>query len=296
MHIISIVLFCAFALSSHAHTILGYTTVDGKISKFGDYVRPYIEDIINSPVRDPKDPHLRCRTNDMSDKNTQTRDIQAGSNITIDWHEDESIKSRFIDMSHLGPCIAYMSKMSANGEGDVWFKIQENGWDPKTKKWCVDVVNDAKGKWAITIPKELKAGKYLLRPEVIALHEADRYYGQDDKAGAQYYPNCVQLNVIGSGILEPKGYPIPGIYHPKDKGIWFNRWDKFTEYPIPGPPLYTKDLAADSSSNGDSANPTDSDTTLTNSSADSEKHINKQPSKAIKPPCKKKRIRKRSVK
>lgn len=47
---------------------------------------------------------------------------------------------------------------------------------------CVPTANNNTG--SLTIPSDLKAGNYVLRHEIIALHSA----GQED--GAQAYPQC----------------------------------------------------------------------------------------------------------
>ncbi|KAI0310550.1 glycoside hydrolase, partial [Amylostereum chailletii] len=65
-----------------------------------------------------------------------------------------------------------------------------------------------------TIPKNLKAGNYLLRSELIALHTAGSV------GGAEFYPGCVQLKVGGdaTGTASPT-VSIPGLYSDSDPGI-----------------------------------------------------------------------------
>lgn len=68
----------------------------------------------------------------------------------------------------------------------------------------------------VTIPANLKAGNYLLRHEVIALHMAQSL------GGAELFPGCVQLTVTGNGTIELTGNEFanfPGAYKPKDPGI-----------------------------------------------------------------------------
>ncbi|KAJ1922861.1 hypothetical protein LPJ71_001053 [Coemansia sp. S17] len=80
-----------------------------------------------------------------------------------------------------------------------------------------------------------------MRTEVIALHEGDRPFGKDSKAGAEFFPNCAHINIVGdtpASLITPITYEIPGIYDKMDKGITFNLYSKYSSYPIPGPPMY----------------------------------------------------------
>jgi cellulase len=89
-----------------------------------------------------------------------------------------------------------------------------------------------KGKHSITVP-DLAAGEYLLRPEIIALHEGDR------ASGAQFYMECVQIKVTSAGAKTlPAGVAIPGTYTATDPGILFNLYGAFTSYAIPGPKVW----------------------------------------------------------
>lgn len=90
-----------------------------------------------------------------------------------------------------------------------------------------------KGKHSITVP-DLAAGEYLLRPEIIALHEGDR------SGGAQFYMECVQIKVTSAGAKTlPAGVAIPGTYTATDPGILFNLYSgSITSYPIPGPAVW----------------------------------------------------------
>ncbi|KAJ2556599.1 hypothetical protein EV175_001903 [Coemansia sp. RSA 1933] len=134
-----------------------------------------------------------------------------------------------------------MAPLSSNGQGDVWFKIFEEGYNATSKLWCVDKIRANHGMLDVVIPADIKAGDYLLRTEVIALQEAFADYAVTPANGAQYYPNCAQVSVSGSGSAVPKGYAIPGIYHTNDPGIHFNIYVPYDNYTIPGPPVYVPD-------------------------------------------------------
>ncbi|KAJ2397622.1 hypothetical protein GGI05_000551, partial [Coemansia sp. RSA 2603] len=244
-----------------AHTFLSNLTINGTRLELGKCIRPY-EDNRNFPVKDLKSKELTCRTTSMNVADTDICGVAAGAKMSVEWHESDE-KDRAISSSHLGPCIVYLSPLDANGDGDVWFKIFEDGYDPETKKWCVDKIIASKGLMDITIPADLKAGNYLMRTEVIALHEADREYGTDENAGAELFPNCAQLYIGGAGSAQPAGVAIPGAYTTKDPGLLFDLYDGYDSYPIPGPPLYKPgSVSAGSSSTGNSS---------ADSSADKEK-------------------------
>ncbi|KAJ1999236.1 hypothetical protein GGI04_004656 [Coemansia thaxteri] len=231
-------LLVAFAVSVNAHTHLRDLIIGGKTLDRGQCIRPYIDDTTYSyPAKDPNDIFMRCRTPYANSTAKTMCDVQAGSTIKVEWHELIDPTSRGINPSHMGPCVAYMAPLSSNGDGKVWFKIYENGYDPKTKKWCIDTVNDNNGTLPITIPSDLLKGSYLLRTEIIALHLA--YVPFDKiKTGAEYYSNCAELNIVGGGNVVPPGVAFPGAYDINGKGIVFNITAPFDSYPIPGPPLY----------------------------------------------------------
>ncbi|KIO16258.1 carbohydrate-binding module family 1 protein [Tulasnella calospora MUT 4182] len=91
-------------------------------------------------------------------------------------------------------------------------------------------------KWPATIPSNLKPGPYLIRFETLALHQANT---------PQFYPECVQLIVTGSGTAFPTAdylKPIPGAWTATDPGVLIDIYSTAaqteTTYQIPGPPIY----------------------------------------------------------
>lgn len=93
--------------------------------------------------------------------------------------------------------MVYMAPTSSDGAGDVWVKVAEDGYDGST--WAVDTLIANKGKYVFTIPSALADGDYLIRGEIIALHEADAAYNVNSARGAQFYMECVQVTVSGGG-------------------------------------------------------------------------------------------------
>lgn len=82
--------------------------------------------------------------------------------------------------------MAFMKKVSdatqnpSAGLGDGWFKVSEAGLISSTK-WGVDALRSAGGIQSVTIPSCIAPGDYLLRFEIIALHNAE------NSGGAQFY-------------------------------------------------------------------------------------------------------------
>ncbi|KAI0309010.1 glycosyl hydrolase family 61-domain-containing protein, partial [Amylostereum chailletii] len=85
----------------------------------------------------------------------------------------------------------------------------------------------------VTLPADLKAGNYLFRSEIIALHLADK------KGGAEFYPGCAQLQVTGDGAGVPAStVALPGAYSDTDPGIFDpSVFDQGAKYTFPGPAL-----------------------------------------------------------
>lgn len=88
--------------------------------------------------------------------------------------------------------------------------------------------------WESNVPKTLAAGNYLVRHELLALHQA---------LNPQFYAECAQIQVTGSGSAQPSGdylATIPGYASQNDPGIMVNTYsDKSTTYTPPGPKVWT---------------------------------------------------------
>jgi cellulase len=69
---------------------------------------------------------------------------------------------------------------------------------------------------------------------MIALHEGDVSYLANPRRGAQFYPDCVQIEVTGDGAVElPAGVGFPGAYSYEDPGVVHN-----VSKPSPSRPLH----------------------------------------------------------
>lgn len=159
--------------------------------------------------------------------------VAAGGTVELQWNTWPE--------SHHGPVIDYIAPV----DGDFatiepaslkWVKIDEAGLVSGSNPgvWATDDLISDNITWVSTIPESLAPGNYVLRHEIIALHSA----GNAD--GAQAYPQCINLEVTGSGSTTPSdGVAATTFYTPEDPGILFNIYEAFTEYIIPGPALWS---------------------------------------------------------
>ncbi|KAG9240023.1 putative endo-beta-1,4-glucanase D [Calycina marina] len=231
-----------FASLALASTVLAHSTVtniyvndvnQGIGNSDAGYIRSPPS---NDPVKDISSSDLTCNVNNVV--TSETIQVVAGDKITFEWHHNEvSDSDDIIDSSHVGPVLAYIAPTSSNGAGDVWVKLAEDGFTDGV--WAVTTLIANRGLHSLTLPETLAPGTYLLRPEIIALHEADVAYTADSARGAQLYMECVQIEVTSGGTTTlPTGVAIPGVYTETDPGIVFNIYDSFSSYPIPGPSVW----------------------------------------------------------
>ncbi|CAN9325692.1 unnamed protein product [Alternaria alternata] len=170
--------------------------------------------------------------------------------------------------------LVYMAKCpgscdSFDGAGKVWFKIFEQGLISGTENagiWAGDAILDTLYA-TVTIPATLAAGNYLIRHELIAVHQANN---------PQFYPECAQFIVTGSGTASPPSSALvsfPGAYTGTEPGIAFNidspEAMKATTYPIPGPAVWdgTGNAPAPASSAAPTAQPATPTTLITSTAA-----------------------------
>ena len=156
--------------------------------------------------------------------------VAAGSAIKLDW--------RPFYWPHIGTIITYLANCGSScATVDKttlqFFKIDAVGitapGDPP--KWATDQLVAQQNEWTVTIPSSVAAGNYVMRHEIIALHSAE------NADGAQNYPQCINLQVTGSGTAKPSGTLGEALYKETDPGILFNPYTKVNSYPIPGPTL-----------------------------------------------------------
>ena len=167
----------------------------------------------------------------MSSGNAAT--VTAGSDVTLTWNTwPESHKGPIIDyIARCDPDCASVDKSSLS-----FVKIAEGALIDGTQgpgTWVTDDLIADGFQWTVNIPASLAPGNYVLRHEIIALHSA----GQEN--GAQAYPQCINLEVTGSGSSSPSGVPATEFYTSTDPGIQFNLYEPNLQYTVPGPALWT---------------------------------------------------------
>ncbi|KAH7064035.1 glycosyl hydrolase family 61-domain-containing protein [Paraphoma chrysanthemicola] len=163
-----------------------------------------------------------------------TGTVAAGQKLTAHWKQ----------WTHRPAAVmVYMAKCPGScdgfdGAGKVWFKIDHQGLVSGTQnagKWAGDTILETLV-WTSTIPATLAPGNYLIRHELLALHQANN---------PQFYPECAQFTVTGSGAVSPPAAALvsfPGAYTGTEPGIAFNIDSadamKATTYQIPGPAVW----------------------------------------------------------
>ncbi|KAJ7250922.1 hypothetical protein C8J57DRAFT_998699, partial [Mycena rebaudengoi] len=152
----------------------------------------------NLPVTDVSSPDIICGPGAQSASEIAT--VGAGEFLAIYWTGYQSDGGGNW-IHEVGPML--MTYLSMCGKScnefspDIntrWFKIsqQKKGLPAK-----------------VLISPQLKAGLYLLRHEIIALH-------------AEFFANCLQINVTGNGDGVPSAKEVtffPGAYKTSDPGI-----------------------------------------------------------------------------
>lgn len=245
-----IVALGALASGVSAHTLVYGVWVNGEDQ--GDGRSKYVRSPdSNSPVKDLTSADLACNTKG-STAVTDFVSMAAGDTISVEWYHD-SRGDDIIASSHKGPIMTYIAPYTdgMDGTGSIWTKIDEEGYDSSSQTWAVDNLISNSGKKDFTLPANLAAGQYMLRQEIIGLHEADTAYDQNSARGAQFYPSCIQIEVTGSGSATPDtNFALPGGYSDADPGVVFNLYGTFTSYTIPGPDVWSE--ASSGSSSGGS--------------------------------------------
>ncbi|KAM0241535.1 hypothetical protein ACHAP5_007491 [Fusarium lateritium] len=225
----------AMATTVSAHAQVYGLWVNGKDQ--GDGRSVYIRSPENNnPVKDLSSPNLVCNTNGAKAAPKFAK-AAAGDEVTFEWYHDNR-GDDIIDGSHKGPIITYVAPYTETaGTGAIWTKIAEDGYDGS--EWAVTRLIKAKGKATFTLPSALKAGKYLVRQEIIAHHESNDAYNANPARGAQFYPSCAQIEVTGSGTAVPdEKFDFNKGYTYSDKGIVFDIYSFSGSYSIPGPAVW----------------------------------------------------------
>jgi hypothetical protein len=128
------------------------------------------------------------------------------------------------------------SAIQDTAAGDGWFKIWDEGYDETTDQWCTLKLINNGGFLSVDIPQGLVGGYYLVRPELLALHEVE------DDNNPQYYVGCAQIFLQSTGSqVSVSTVAIPGAVHLGDPANGYNIYTEplVLPYPLPGPPVTT---------------------------------------------------------
>ncbi|RYP46568.1 hypothetical protein DL768_007250 [Monosporascus sp. mg162] len=156
--------------------------------------------------------------------------VEAGDTVHLQWNGWPE--------SHKGPVMDYLASCGESCEtvdkrALEFFKINELGLLDGSNApgwWASDELIANNNSWMVQIPDRIQPGFYVLRTEIIALHNASK------ETGAQNYPQCVNLQITGSGTDLPAGVPAQALYNPNDKSMHLDIYKGVTSYRIPGPP------------------------------------------------------------
>ncbi|KAJ2924812.1 hypothetical protein H1R20_g12294, partial [Candolleomyces eurysporus] len=193
--------------------------------------RPYSS---YDPIMTTSAASFSCNNNGQASGGQLSATVRGGSKVVAKWNQWTHAE---------GPVMVYMAKCpgtctSANSNSLEWFKIAETGLISGTL---------AKGQWGngvimkdlaytVTIPSQLADGEYLIRHELLALHQANT---------PQFYPECAQLILTGGGGVNPPSrfkVRFPGAYSMTDPGvrvdIYSQQAPSITTYQIPGPAVW----------------------------------------------------------
>ncbi|KAK1728222.1 family 61 glycosyl hydrolase, partial [Colletotrichum acutatum] len=193
----------------------------------------------NNPVKDITSDAIVCNVNGAK---AQTGFVKAaaGDEFKFEWYHN-SRGDDIIDLSHKGPISTWIAPYTeGSGAEAIWTKIQESTYEGG--KWAVETLVANKGMSpSVTIPSTLKAGKYLVRQEIIAHHESDTTYDVNPARGAQFYPACAQFEITGTGSdVPPQNFDFTTGYKYTDAGIHFNLYSAdASTYKAPGPEVWT---------------------------------------------------------
>ncbi|CCA74449.1 related to cel1 protein precursor [Serendipita indica DSM 11827] len=158
---------------------------------------------------------------------------------------------------------------SCTGSGNGWFKIDEAGLLSGTMysgTWGAGQVLKAL-QWSTKIPASLAPGNYLVRHELIAVHQSN---------APQFYAECAQIVVTGSGTASPSGsylVSIPGYCKLSDSNVKFDIYSEaaktITSWDVPGPPVWPNGTPASTTQGGSTSQGGSSTASSTRSSSTS---------------------------
>ncbi|GAA6052263.1 hypothetical protein JCM3770_007407 [Rhodotorula araucariae] len=210
----------AMASSISAHSIVTSVWVNGRDTTDADVgAASYMRTPTSSdPIKDLHSPSLACNDNGFHAV-SGFLSVAPGDKIEPEWYHEGARGEDPIADSHVGPITTWISPLEANTKGHVWVQIASEAYWKTSRMWAVEKMIANRGRHTVRVPSDLAPGKYLMRFEITALHEAWK------AGGAQFYPNCAQVEVTGDGKTAlPAGVAIPGFFAKSTPGIV---WDVY---------------------------------------------------------------------
>ncbi|QRW06678.1 glycoside hydrolase family 61 protein [Ceratobasidium sp. AG-Ba] len=203
----------------------------------------------------PNNSPIRAITDQSPVKNLQSKDMICGfgatpGTVVASAKPGDSIEYTWANavtggnwIHDTGPMMTYMAQVPAgqtadkfDGAGAKWFKTDQVG--KKNNKWVQGSLMTG-ATFKTKMPETLADGDYLVRHEIIALHNAG------NKGGAEFYPTCLQVRIKNSNAGEAavEASPtvsFPGAYSATDPGILvdvFSQAADGSEYKFPAGPI-----------------------------------------------------------
>jgi cellulase len=185
----SILAALGFTGAALAHGIVSEICIDGKFYDLYDPSNtPYVQpkpDVVGwtvpgpNPVMDVESAAIAC--NDGSQSATMYAHADAGAEVTLFWTKWPA--------SHQGPIMTYLAGVSTEDPTKLdFFKINHSGLN-SDGTWATDTLIKNNNSYTVHIPKDLLAGHYVLRHEILALQDANV------TSGAQVSCLCLPIHI-----------------------------------------------------------------------------------------------------
>jgi hypothetical protein len=224
----------ALVAGASAHTMMSELYIDGVAQGDATCIRtPKSAELAVSPIEDLTSNNMACGL-DGEKGVARVCSVNGGQTLTFEFREWPDVASKgAFDIGHYGPCAVYAKKVddptTDGAVGDGWFKIWHEGYDESASKWCTTKVLDNGGRLSIEVPDALQSGYYLIRSELLALHNANL-----SPPDPQFYVSCAQVYLRTTGSVSPSStVSIPGYVSISEKSVTYDIYAKPLALPYP---------------------------------------------------------------
>lgn len=169
---------------------------------------------------------------------------KAGDQVIVQWGPDWPFEG------HPGPIGEWMAKCPDDSCSQVdattlnWFCIAQHNYDADTQKWPTEILTESLNRqWTFRLPTDLPSGAYLVRHELIALHNSTGPT-PDLVSSPQHYPIGIEITLESSGTTLPTlTCKFPGCFSYDDyewhHNIWEDEWQGLLiNWEFPGIAVY----------------------------------------------------------